>query len=125
MREDLRVYESEETRGVVAMRIIVSAITALLMAVIGLFWMFIWLVGTNGYSESKGGTILASNLVLVLLSIIGSAIASGWLARQMNKSTGWSAWVVAPLTIVGVVITSVLVLAGASLLVVAAVGTTR
>ncbi|HYG09967.1 MAG TPA: hypothetical protein VD835_08485, partial [Pyrinomonadaceae bacterium] len=63
--------------------LIVSVVTALLMIAIGVFWMFMWLVGTNGYSESKGGMILVSNLVLVISSVVGSTAASGWLASRL------------------------------------------
>lgn len=105
--------------------LIISAITALLMIVFGVFWMFMWLVGTNGYSGSQGGTILAANLVLVILSIIVSSAASGWLTGKLEARAGWPVWAVAPLVIVGVLVAAVIVLIAGSLLIVAVFGRTR
>ena len=79
--------------------LIVSAITALSMIAFGVFWMFMWLVGTNGYSESKGGMILGGNLALVILSIIISSAASGWLANKLGARLGWPMWAAAPVVI--------------------------
>lgn len=37
------------------MRVVVPIITALVMIVAGVFFMFMWLVGTNGYDTKTGG----------------------------------------------------------------------
>ena len=37
------------------MRVVVAVITALVMIVAGVFFMFMWLVGTNGYNTTMGG----------------------------------------------------------------------
>lgn len=37
------------------MRVVVPVATALVMIVVGVFWMFTMLVGTNGYDSSQGG----------------------------------------------------------------------
>ena len=105
--------------------LIVSVVTALLMIAIGVFWMFMWLVGTNGYSESKGGMILVSNLVLVISSVVGSTAASGWLASRLKPREGWPTWVLALLVVFGVVAVAVILLFVGSLLIIALFGRTR
>ena len=105
--------------------IIVSLITALIMTAFGAFWMFVWLIGTNGYSEAKGGTILALNLLLVILSVIVSSAASGFLTKMLQAKTGWSVFAAAPLAIIAVIAVSVFVLFAGSLLIVGVVGQTR
>ncbi len=104
------------------MRIVVWAVTAVLMVIVGLFWMFIWLIGTNGYSEAKGGLILASNAVLVLVATIAATVASGWVAHRLAAATTWSPWVVAPLTILGVLVAIIVLLFVASTIIVIAIG---
>ncbi|MCA1567438.1 MAG: hypothetical protein LC803_17670 [Acidobacteria bacterium] len=108
-----------------AKTLIVSAITALLMILLGVFWMLMWLVGTNGYSESKGTAILASNLVLVILSIIVSSAASGWLANMLAARLRWPMWAAAPVVILAVLGVAVIVLFAGSLLIIAIFGRTR
>lgn len=105
--------------------IVVSLLTALVMIAFGAFWMFMWLVGTNGYSEAKGGTILAANLVLVILSIVVSSAASAFLTGFLERKNGWSFFAAAPLSIVAVVAAAVAVLFVGSLIVISVVGTTR
>jgi sugar phosphate permease len=72
-----------------AKTLIVSGVTALLLGAFGVFWMFMWLVGTNGYNGSTGGAILACNLALVILSIIISSVASGWLTNKLGARLDW------------------------------------
>jgi hypothetical protein len=91
----------------VAKTLIVSGITALLLAAFGVFWMFMWLVGTNGYNGSTGGAILACNLALVVLSIIVSSVASGWLTNKLEARLGWPTWAAAPVVVVGVLMAAV------------------
>jgi hypothetical protein len=105
--------------------IIVSLVTALIMIAFGVFWMFMWLVGTNGYSEAKGGTILVANLVLVILSIFVSSAASSILTKMLQAKTGWSIFAAAPLVTVTVIAVSVFALFVGSLIVIGVVGQTR
>jgi hypothetical protein len=105
--------------------LIVSAITALSMIAFGIFWMFMWLVGTNGYSESKGGMILAGNLAMVMLSVIVSAAASGWLAKKLEAKMAWPFWAAAPLAVAGVMLVAVIALVAGSLLIIAVFGRMR
>lgn len=105
--------------------IVVSLVTALVMIVFGVFWMFVWLVGTNGYSEAMGGTILGLNLLLVILSIVVSSATSAFLTKTLEAKTGWSVFIAAPLTVVAVVAVSIFALFVGSLIVVGVVGQTR
>ncbi|HEX8634951.1 MAG TPA: hypothetical protein VF703_12460 [Pyrinomonadaceae bacterium] len=105
--------------------LIVSAVNALLMIAVGVFWMFMWLVGTNGYNGSTGGAILAANLALVVLSIICSSVASGWLAQRLAARLGWPMWATAPVVILGVVTVSVIFLFVASLIIIAVAESVR
>ncbi|HEY9402315.1 MAG TPA: hypothetical protein VIQ24_06455 [Pyrinomonadaceae bacterium] len=108
-----------------AKTLIVSAITALLMMAFGVFWMFMWLVGTNGYNGSTGGAILACNLALVILSIIFSSAASGWLAKRLGARLGWPMWASAPVAIFVVVLVSVVCLFAGSLIIIAVAESVR
>lgn len=105
--------------------IVVSLVTALIMIVFGVFWMFVWLIGTNGYSETKGGTILALNLLMVILSVVISSAASGFLTKTLQAKTQWSVFIAAPLTIIAVIAVSVSALFVGSLLVIFLIGQTR
>jgi hypothetical protein len=105
--------------------IVVSLVTALIMIAFGVFWMFVWLIGANGYSEAKGGTILGLNLLLVILSVVVSSAASAFLTKTLEAKTGWSVFIAAPLTVVAVVVVSVLALFVGSLIIVGVVGQTR
>jgi hypothetical protein len=105
--------------------LIVAGVTALLMIAFGVFWMFMWLVGTNGYSESKGTLILGSNLAMVVLSVAGSTVASGWLANKLKARPGWPMWVLAPSVILGVCTVTVIAMFVMSLVIIALFGRTR
>lgn len=66
-------------------------ITGCTMAVLGAFWMFAWLIGSNGYNSSRGATVLGGNLLLVALALVGSV----WLARRLSGrwlANGWPLW---------------------------------
>ena len=104
--------------------VVISGITALIMILFGIFWMITWLIGTNGYSESKGLTILVSNLVLVLLSIVVASLASGWLAKELQTRLAWSPWLTAPLSIVAVTAVAVSALFVGSVIVIIIFGRT-
>jgi hypothetical protein len=105
--------------------LIVSAVTALLMIAFGVFWMFMWLVGTNGYSESKGTLILGSNLVLVILAVVVSSAASAWATRKLEAKLAWPFWAAAPLAVVGVLAAAAVAMFAGSLLIIAVFGRTR
>ncbi|CAN5587407.1 hypothetical protein BH20ACI4_BH20ACI4_18050 [soil metagenome] len=107
------------------MRWIVSGITALIMLVIGVFWMITWLIGTNGYNTSTGTAILAANLVLVLLSTIVASVASGWLAKRLVTKTGMSLWIIAPLCVFAVIAVTVAALFIGSIIIIAIAEATR
>jgi hypothetical protein len=104
---------------------IVSIITALLMIVFGVFWMFMWLVGTNGYSSSTGGMILTVNFVLVLLSVVAASVASGLLAKMLKTKMGWSLWLAGPLSIAVTTVVAAGVMFVLSIIIVIAVGDRR
>ncbi|MDQ4126503.1 MAG: hypothetical protein M3151_00860 [Actinomycetota bacterium] len=104
--------------------VVVSGIAALIMLLFGMFWMFTWLIGTNGYSTSKGTTILLCNLVLVLLSIVVSSVASGRLAKELKTRTAWSLWITGPLSIIAVTVATVVSLFVGSVIVVLVFGRT-
>lgn len=64
-------------------------ITAIAMVVVGAFWMFMWLIGSNGFSSSRGAVVLGGNLLLVALAFVGTI----WLARRLCSrwcARGWS-----------------------------------
>jgi hypothetical protein len=91
-------------------RLVVPVITALVMIVVGVFWMFTMLIGTNGYNSSTGGAILLGNLVLVILTIVVASAASGWLAYKLQKRAGMTLWVLAPLSVITVTVASFITL---------------
>ena len=105
--------------------IVVSLVTALITIAFGVFWMFVWLIGTNGYSEVKGTTILALNLLMVILSVIISSVASAFLTKMLQAKTRWSVFISAPLTVFALVVVSVFALFVGSLIIVGVVGQTR
>ncbi len=88
---------------IVTKLIIVSLITALIMIAFGVFWMFMWLIGTNGYSQAQGGRILILNLVMVIFSVIISSVASGYLSEKIQKKAELSFFIAAPITILLVI----------------------
>jgi hypothetical protein len=95
------------------------------MLAVGVFWMFMWLVGANGYSERKGTIILGGNLVLAIFFVIITSAASGWLASKFASRTTLSIWLIAPLTILTVTAASVAAMFVGSLIIIAIVGSTR
>lgn len=103
----------------------VSVVTALLMIVFGVFWMFMWLIGTNGYSESKGTLILGSILALVILSVVASSASSSLLARKLEAKMAWPFWAAAALAVFGVVLVAILAVFIGSILIVVIFGGTR
>jgi hypothetical protein len=109
----------------VAKTLIVSGATALSMIAFGVFWMFMWLLGTNGYSESKGTLILGSNLAMVILSVVVSTAASAWLTNKLKAREGWPMWALAPSVILGVVTAAVILMFAGSLIIIALFGRTR
>ncbi|MDQ4120713.1 MAG: hypothetical protein M3209_04615 [Acidobacteriota bacterium] len=108
-----------------AKSIIVSLLTALIMIAFGVFWMFMWLIGTNGFSEKQGGRILALNLVMVIFSVIISSVASGYLSETIQKKAGLSFFIAAPLTILLVIAVVGLVMFIGSIIIAITFGQTR
>lgn len=108
-----------------AMRVVVPVITALVLIAVGVFWMFMMLVGANGYDGSTGMKILVGNFVLVIVTIVISSILSGWLAHVVQRRSGISSWVVGPLAVVFVTAASILALFVVGFLIVAVVDSTR
>lgn len=104
---------------------IVAAISALLMSAFGLFWMFAWLLGSNGYSEAKGTKLLVGNAFVVLLAVVASSIASGLIASVLRRRTTWPSLLVAPLSIVAACAMAIIAMFVVSLLIVGMVGTTH
>ena len=95
------------------------------MIAFGVFWMFTWLIGTNGYSESKGKLILGSILAMVVLSVVASSATSGLLARKLEAKWAWPFWAAATLAVFVVVAVAVIALFVGSILIVAIFGSTR
>jgi hypothetical protein len=64
-------------------------VTGAVMVAVGAFWMFMWLIGSNGMIGSRGTTVLGGNLLLVALAIPGTV----WLTRRLGSrwlARGWS-----------------------------------
>ncbi len=75
-----------------------GVVTGFAMVLLGAFWMFTWLIGSNGFNSSRGGVILGGNLLLVAVAIPGAT----WLACRLTRrwiTDGWSPWKAAPLAI--------------------------
>lgn len=105
--------------------IIIAVLQALLMLAVGVFWMFMWLVGANGYSERKGIIILGGNLVIAISAVIFASLASGWVASKFASRTTMSFWLIAPLTILVVTAVALVSMFIGSLIIIFAVGTSR
>jgi hypothetical protein len=102
-----------------------SIITVLATLPVGAFWMFVWLVGTNGYSERKGFAILASILGLVVVSIVVATATSGLLAARIQAATQWPGWVVVLGTVAAVLVAWLIILCVGSFAIVLLLGSTR
>lgn len=72
------------------MRVVVPVVAALIMIADGAFWMFTMLLGTNGYDSKTGGRILVGNLVLVIVTIVISSLASGLLVHVIQTRSKMS-----------------------------------
>lgn len=90
------------------MRLAVSLVTALILIAFGVFWMFVMLVGMNGFDEATGLKGLIANAVLLIVVVVISGIVSGWLAHVLQKRSGISPWLVGPLTVLGVTAVSII-----------------
>lgn len=76
-----------------------GGLTGIAMLLLGAFWMFMWLIGSNGFSSSRGSVILGGNLLLVALAIPGAI----WLACRLSRrwlTEGWPLWKATPLAVV-------------------------
>lgn len=78
---------------------LIAGITVCFMLILGAFGFFTLLVGLNGVPEATGGVILLSYLVLLLLAIVLAVKISRWSLTTVTTRTGWSMWIVAPITI--------------------------
>ena len=107
------------------MRVVVPVVTALVLIAVGVFWMFIMLVGTNGYNSSTGGMILGANLLMVLITVVIASVVSGWLAHVIQKRSGMSPWLVGPLTVVAVSAVSIVAIFVLGILIVGVAESTR
>ncbi|HEX8353270.1 MAG TPA: hypothetical protein VF611_10240 [Pyrinomonadaceae bacterium] len=87
--------------------------------------MLIWLVGTNGYNTSMGGTILGANLVVIIIAIVISSVVSGWLAHVLQTRTGMSPWLVGPMAVVSVTAVSTIAIFLIGIVIVGVVDSTR
>jgi len=103
----------------------VPVITALVLIVVGVFWMFTMLVGANGYNESQGGAILVGNFVLVIITIVVSSAASGLLAHALQKRSGMSPWLVAPISVGAVTVAAIIAIFLIGTIIIIAVDSTR
>jgi hypothetical protein len=106
-------------------RVVVPVVTALIMIVVGVFFMFMWLIGTNGYNTSMGGTILGANLVVIIIAIVIASVVSGWLAHVLQARTGMSPWLVGPLTVVAVSAVSSIAIFLIGIIIIGVVDSTR
>ncbi len=74
-------------------------VTGFLMLVFGAFWMFMWLIGSNGFNSSRGAMVLWGNLLLVVLAVLGAVGLACRLSRRWLTG-GRPAWQAVPLAIV-------------------------
>lgn len=127
-RAELRVA-AERPANIDEARMSVTLLTPIMTVLatlpVGAFWMFVWLVGTNGYSERKGFAILASILSLVVVSIVVATATSGLLAARIQAATQWPGWVVVLGSVAGVLVAWLVVLCVGSFAIVLVVGSTR
>lgn len=98
---------------------VVAAVLALLLGGLGFFML---LVGLNGVSEAKGGTILSGYLILLLLTAVLVLGLSRWGVQALATRTGWSLWVLGPLMLVITVVSTIVVLMVGSVLLLLVVG---
>jgi hypothetical protein len=79
---------------------LVGGAVALLVLVLGAVMFFGMLIGLNGYSEAKGGAILLTYLGVIVVTL-GLAIWGSVAGVQaVAARTGWSFWLVGPLSVV-------------------------
>lgn len=79
---------------------LVGGAVALLVLVLGAVMFFGMLIGLNGYSEAKGGAILLAYLGVIVVTL-GLAIWGSVAGVQaVAARTGWSFWLVGPLSVV-------------------------
>ncbi|HEV2763153.1 MAG TPA: hypothetical protein VGV38_09170 [Pyrinomonadaceae bacterium] len=90
------------------MRLAVALTTALVLIVFGVFWMFVMLIGMNGFDEATGIKGLIASAVLVIVTAVISSIISGGLAHLLQTRSGISPWLVGPLTVVSVTAVSII-----------------
>ena len=106
-------------------RLLVPGLTAGLMILVGLFWMFVWLLGANGYNSAQSGEILGLNFVLVLVAIGASSFFSDWSARALAARTQWSPIFISLVSIVCAALLAVIALFVGSVIILLVVGQSR
>src|SRR5262245_6703652 len=103
---------------------LIAGITVFVALILGAFGFFALLIGLNGVSESTGGAILLSYLVLLLLTLLLAFQISRWSVTTVSAHTGWSLWAIALLTILSTTIVVAAILILGSLVLIFAFGVT-
>ncbi len=75
--------------------------TALLVLALGAFMFFGMLVGLNGYSGAQGGAILLAYAISMIITLGLSVWGSVAGAQTLVARTGWSFWLLGPLSVLG------------------------
>lgn len=92
-----------------------AAAACLPMAAIAAFWAFMWLVGSNGYFDGRGETLLFGNAALALACLAAGVVSSARLARRFHRRGRTLAFAVLAGVCLGIcAATVVLVVAGLS-----------
>lgn len=89
---------------------LVGGVVALLVLALGGFMFFGLIIGLNGYSEAKGGAILLAYLVL-LVATLGLTVWGSVVGLQAAARTGWSFWLLGPLTVAAAVLAAFVLMA--------------
>ena len=75
--------------------------TALLVLALGAFMLFGMVIGLNGYSGDQGGAMLLVYALSMLLTLGLSVWGSVAGAQALAARTGWSFWLLGPLSVLG------------------------
>lgn len=84
--------------------IVVSVITAMLVLILGVLWMFGLLLIMNGFPQSKANQVLIGYFILLGICVILAGIVSNWGVKKLLMVTTWKIWIVTPITILGILI---------------------
>lgn len=69
--------------------VISSAITVILLVILGVMIFFMEMIALNGYSGSEGGPALTTSAICLGIGAILSAILAGWLTRLFITRFSW------------------------------------